>query len=116
MRLLMKVAIGLLIAFVVLVGAGLLFSARPTPITGVDAGSLAHSVKSTDAVCRESSDGNWHCALEADKADTQYEVDVGWDGCWEATRIRGPVTRFTPRGLSGCVDIWDQLQLENVFD
>lgn len=116
MSLLLKVAIALLIAFVTLAGMALIFSARPTPVLGVDAGSLAHSVKSAGAGCSENSDGTWVCVLEGDKADTRYSVDVRWDGCWEATRYRGPVTEFTPDSKSGCIDIWDHLRLENAFD
>ena len=47
---------------------------------------------------------------------THYRVEVDWAGCWDATRIRGPVTADTPRTLSGCVDIWDHLQLEDTFN
>ncbi|MGK2932547.1 MAG: hypothetical protein ACSLFD_07240 [Solirubrobacterales bacterium] len=113
---LVKVAVVLLIAFVVLAGLGLLFSARPTPVTGVDASSLAHSVKSNGSYCSEIDGGNWDCAIELDRGTTHYTVEVGWDGCWDANRTKGPVARNTPESKTGCVDIWDHLVLEDIFN
>ncbi len=111
-----KVAIGLLIAFVVLAGAALLFSARPTPLIGLDGDSLGHSIRSSSGECRKGPDSEWVCAIEGDNAMTRYRVDVGWSGCWDADRFRGPATDQTPESISGCVDIWDHLALEKVFD
>ncbi|MGA7397869.1 MAG: hypothetical protein WBW62_10530 [Solirubrobacterales bacterium] len=118
MSLLLKLAIGLLAAFVIICGLGLLFSARPTPILGLDPDVLGHSVAKgefEDQDCKELPNGNWSCLITGNKRPTTYEVDVRWDGCWKGTRTAGPVTTYTPEKVSGCVDIWDHLQLEYIF-
>ena len=116
MNTLLKVAIVLLIAFVVLAGLGLLFSARPTPVVGLDSDALAHSVRPSSGTCREASDGEWSCRIEGVRRMVSYRVEAGWDGCWVAER-KGPASgTMTPATMSGCVDIWDHLRLENVFD
>jgi len=108
---LMKVAIVLLAAFVVVAGLGLLFSARPTPILGADGDSLAHSISEVDS-CTEI-DGTWNCLRNGNIG---YRVKVGWDGCWDATLFgKNPATRL-PRTRSGCIDIWDHLRIENSFN
>jgi len=116
MSLLAKFAIFSIAIFVVVCGTALLFSARPTPVVGVDAGALAHSVRSSDTGCSQGPDEIWDCAVSVGDTTTHYRVEVEWAGCWDATRIRGPVTADTPRTLSGCVDIWDHLQLEDTFN
>lgn len=116
MSLLAKFAIFSIVIFVVVCGTALLFSARPTPIVGVDAGSLAHSVRSTDTGCSGNGDDGWDCAVTGKAGTTHYRVEVDWAGCWDADRTKGPVSESTPQTLSGCVDIWDHLQLENTFN
>jgi len=116
MSLLAKFAIFSIVAFVVFCGTILLFTARPTPVVGVDAGSLAHSVRSADTGCSRNSGGTWDCAHKGRQGTTHYRVDVDWIGCWDAERVKGPVTKDAPRSLSGCIDIWDHLQLENTFN
>lgn len=113
----MKVAIGLLIAFVVLAGVGLLFSARPTPILGVDGSSLAHSVDEAQSICEQRSDGNWTCLVTDAPRPAEYRVAVRWDGCWKATRSAGSVgSNGGPEEVTGCIDLWDHLRLEEALN
>jgi hypothetical protein len=115
---LLKVAISLLATFVLLGGAILLFAARPTPVVGVNGGALLHSIDrgESDDKCRETPDGDWACRITGNEALVGYLVDVGWDGCWDASHESGPIDSYTPRELSGCIDIWDHLQLEDVLN
>ena len=114
MRLLVKVAIGLLIAFVVFASLGLLFWARPAPILGVDGDSLAHSVQGTQYYdqCKKRPDGKWTCAKDG----TRYSVNVDWDGCWNGAHVSGPVTTYTPEKINGCVNLQDHLRLEEALN
>lgn len=112
-----KIVIGLLIAFVVLAGAGLLFSARPTPILRVDGESLAHSVDEAQSICEQRPDGGWNCLVTDGFRPADYEVDVRWDGCWKATLSTGSVRSTRgPEEITGCVDVWDHLRLESLLD
>lgn len=118
MSLLAKFALFSIVGFVLACGTALLFSARPTPLLGYNADALTHSIgkgEGSKQGCREL-DGDWLCTVNGDKGDVTYRLDTRWDGCWEAERIRGPVDNFTPQSLSGCVDIWDHLRLENTFN
>lgn len=112
-----KLTIGLLIAFVVVASAGLLFWARPTPILGVDGKSLAHSVKdgSDTAPCTKAA-GDWVCEIEGDGPPTKYAIDLRWDGCWKGDRVSGPLAAFTPEEISGCISLGDHLRLEEVLN
>ncbi len=118
MSLLAKFAIFTIAIFVVVCGTALLFSARPTPVLGYNGDALFHSIgKGDDSFddCREAGDG-WICRITGDKADSKYRIDTRWDGCWEGTHVAGPVNAYTPQNISGCIDIWDHLRLENTFD
>ncbi len=109
----MKIAIVLLIAFVVLASLGLLFSARPTPVLGVDGDSLAHSISNSAPCIEGTSGGVWNCWRNSTVG---YRVEVGWDGCWDATLYKAPRMSDVPRTRSGCIDIWDHLELEDTFN
>jgi hypothetical protein len=105
-------------SILVLVG---LFSARPTPILGVDSESLQYSVGGGGIVtfgdrCRPREDGSWTCFRydNASSGDVPYRVEVNWSGCWQAT-YKGP-REFRPEDqrLSGCVTVFDHIRLLNI--
>lgn len=116
MNLLLKIAVAALVTCVILVGGTLLFTARPTPVMGLDADALSHSVASSGAQCSEDPGGNWACAIFGKDKPTRYRVEANWLGCWDGARIAGPVTADTPEGISGCVDIWDHVRVEDAIN
>lgn len=115
MSLLLKVAIVLLIAFVVITSLSLLFWVRPAPVLGVDAESLAHSVDKSlaaDNPCLEVPGDAWICSFGG----TNYRVEVKWTGCWSGERISGRVNTNNPQKLSGCLDLQDYLRIEDALN
>ncbi len=118
MSLLAKFAVFSIAIFVVVCGTALLFSARPTPVLGYDGDALFHSIgkgnESSDG-CREVN-GDWICRITNGKTKVTYRIDTRWDGCWDGNLASGTASWYTPRSISGCVDIWDHLRLENTFD
>jgi len=114
-NLLLKFGVVLLVAFVVLASLGLLFWARPAPVLGVDADSLAHSVDKNppaDSPCVEGPGDDWTCSFGG----TRYRVEVKWTGCWNGERISGRVNNYTPQEISGCLDLQDYLRLEDALN
>jgi hypothetical protein len=98
------VAVGLL-------GVLLVFTARPGVVLPVDAGNVASSIGDSPQVrtrCTGAGDG-FRCLVPGRDIDVGADVmvNVGWDGCWHATQLRGSVRGVEPADESGCVDLWD---------
>ncbi|MBK5231705.1 MAG: hypothetical protein JJE13_01825 [Thermoleophilia bacterium] len=110
-----KLVIGSIAVFVLFCTLVLLFWARPSPILGFDAETLAHSLEKGQQ-CRKGPGGDWTCSIDGDGPPTWYRVDVGWDGCWEGNRFAGPVATFTPEEISGCIDLADHMRFEEAFN
>lgn len=95
------------------------FAFRPTPILGVDGGSLAYSVdRSLDSEpCRRQGD-RWRCDVWVHEMSgaVDYFVEVGSTGCWTAQR-RGPEAGVSgaPKRRSGCVTLWDHFRPFDLF-
>ena len=113
MSFLLKIVIAAMATGVVLVSGALLFSARPTPLIGLDGDALAHSVPGSIGACREITGGEWTCAVEDGKRKARYRVDVDWAGCWEGEVSGASIPGQSPRMISGCIDIWDHLRIED---
>ena len=106
------------IGFAVFGIALMLFLVRPSIVAGVDGGALAYSVEKGPygRECRKGPGDDWTCLVEGDRSSARYRVDVRWDGCWQAERVSGRVTDYTPQKLSGCISVIDHLQLQRIFD
>jgi hypothetical protein len=101
-------AIGGTILAIVMVG---LCAARPSPILGIDGGSLGSSVGtgglSTTEPCLHIDGEIWRCARYDDlvSGPIKYRVGVRNSGCWTARVDDESVGRRKP--LSGCITIVD---------
>ncbi len=94
-----------------------IFTARPTPIIGVDGKALQYSVGGGSLLfdsqpCPHEANDTWTCGVynSAVSGTVTYRVRVGGLGCWTAIRSER-VGVGSPRRLSGCLTAWDQLRL-----
>lgn len=95
-----------------------IFSARPTPIIGVDGEALQYSVGggsllfNSQPCPHDEANGTWTCAVyDGSVSGTiPYRVRVGGLGCWTAIRSE-PIGVDSPKRLSGCLTAWDQVRL-----
>jgi hypothetical protein len=97
---------------------------RPAKIFGVSdkqvesslARSIGHDerVKRTETTCQEGSGGAWACVVfdRGTSRQLTYRLQVGGDGCWDATLTNGPVVPgLLPQTLSACLSLRDYIRL-----
>jgi hypothetical protein len=97
-----------------LIGVLGFFGARPSPILGMDGGSLESSVGNGGSFgfqtqpCRHMGGNAWSCGRWDEQFSGQvgYRVEVDGLGCWNATRV-GPPGEGSHKRLSGCVTLAD---------
>ena len=101
----------------VIVALGLL-ATRPVPVLGVDGRALQYSVdgggfSSSDNCVQEKAAWTCHVYDSNLSGSVPYRVEIGNFGCWTATG--GWPTEGSPRRLSGCITIWDEIRLWNTI-
>jgi hypothetical protein len=100
------VVIGLVLLLLLAMAA---FAYRPSPILGVDGGSLARSIDFIGAFedCVES-ESDWTCPVLDSQlsGEVPYRVTVDSWGCWSADRLRFLEHGSTPRHLDGCISLF----------
>jgi hypothetical protein len=94
------------------------FLARPTPIVGVNGKALSNSVSGSallsDRSCRHVGGRHWVCPVydDAVSGDVDYQVHVGYFGCWTAQREGGVrLAHEPPPRMSGCITAFDHIRL-----
>lgn len=96
------------VLFVLVVG----FMARPTPILGIDGGSLGASVGGDLVSCKQHADGEWICPRPVPGSSdyVDYRVSAGTFGCWSGEIVgRYATVKKVPAEISGCVSIVDHI-------
>jgi hypothetical protein len=129
-----KNAVALAIAGIV-VGVVVFFVVRPAALLGVQTGALADSVaaeldgrdgraidydrRGPEGTCNESktADGRYRCSIKTVHAGdvgsgavptrTDYAVDAGSLGCWDATKLSERAGGPGPTRLDGCIGLFD---------
>lgn len=106
-RRLASIALGAAVAALLVLG---LFGARPAPVLGMNGNVLQSAVGGVDVLSFEKEDcwrdDGWVCSVYDGQLSSTvlYRVDVGWTGCWEATRI-GSSAGGSPQKLEGCATL-----------